>query len=302
MVRNQAGEILITRRPAHVHQGGLWEFPGGKCEAGETAQMALRRELWEELGIRVVSASPLIHVRHRYPDRSVSLEVFEVNAFHGHPHGREDQPLIWVRPEYLHLYPFPAADRPILNTLTLPPWYAVLEGWVTCERYRERFHALLDRGIKLIYWRARDLPHLDYQRLTEDFLSAAESTGVCLMIRSDSCSSSTRSVAGLHLNGIQLQSLHKRPQGWRRVAAACHCPEDLQRAESMGLDFAVLSPVLPTPTHSDTTPLGWNTTTEWLSRVVTIPVYVMGGLRREDLESAQNCGAHGIAGIRLFVE
>ena len=117
IVANAAGAILITRRPDHAHQGGLWEFPGGKVEAGETVTAALRRELHEELGIRVQAAEPLLHIRHAYPDKTVLLEVWRVTAYQGEPHGREGQPLIWVVPARLADFAFPAADAPIIEAL-----------------------------------------------------------------------------------------------------------------------------------------------------------------------------------------
>ena len=111
------GRVLVTRRPDGAHQGGLWEFPGGKVEAGETVTAALRRELYEELGIRVQVAEPLLHIRHAYPDKTVLLEVWRVTAYQGEPHGREGQPLIWVVPARLADFAFPAADAPIIEAL-----------------------------------------------------------------------------------------------------------------------------------------------------------------------------------------
>lgn len=118
IVADAAGAILITRRPDHAHQGGLWEFPGGKVEAGETVTAALRRELHEELGIRVQAAESLLHIRHAYPDKTVLLEVWRVTAYQGEPHGREGQPLTWVLPARLADFAFPAADAPIIEVLT----------------------------------------------------------------------------------------------------------------------------------------------------------------------------------------
>ncbi len=117
IVVHAAGAVLITRRPDHVHQGGLWEFPGGKVESGESPESALRRELHEELGITVQAAEPWLQVRHAYPDQTVLLEVWRVTAYTGEPHGREGQPLIWASPAELETFAFPAADQPILAAL-----------------------------------------------------------------------------------------------------------------------------------------------------------------------------------------
>src|SRR6185295_609880 len=96
VVSDGGGRILVARRPDHVHQGGLWEFPGGKVEAGETVQQALRREVLEELAIEVVQCRELIAVQHDYSDKAVLLDVWWVDNFRGEPHGREGQPWQWI--------------------------------------------------------------------------------------------------------------------------------------------------------------------------------------------------------------
>ena len=117
ILTDAAGAILLARRPDHAHQGGLWEFPGGKVEAGETVARALARELREELGITVQAAEPLLQVHHAYPDKAVLLDVWRVTAYRGEPHGREGQPLAWTLPERLTDFAFPAADAPIIQWL-----------------------------------------------------------------------------------------------------------------------------------------------------------------------------------------
>lgn len=117
LVVNASGQVLVTRRPDHVHQGGLWEFPGGKLEPGEDVQAGLTRELQEELGIQVIAARPFLRIHHDYPDKSVLLEVWRVEAYRGQPHGLEGQPLAWHSPEALASLPLPAADQPIVQAL-----------------------------------------------------------------------------------------------------------------------------------------------------------------------------------------
>jgi len=115
---NADGAVLITRRPDHVHQGGLWEFPGGKVEEGESVITALQRELHEELGVTVLNTEPWLHIRHAYPDKTVLLDVWRVMAWQGEPHGREGQPLTWALPTILRTFAFPVADEPIIHALT----------------------------------------------------------------------------------------------------------------------------------------------------------------------------------------
>jgi len=111
------GRILIARRRDELHQGGLWEFPGGKLENGESVTEALSRELQEELGIAVGATEPLLAVRHDYGDRHVLLDVHRVLHWEGQPRGLEGQPLAWVLPSALDDFQFPEANVPIAERL-----------------------------------------------------------------------------------------------------------------------------------------------------------------------------------------
>ena len=114
---DDAGRVLVTRRAPEAHQGGLWEFPGGKVEANETLLEALARELREELGVRVETTEPLMALEHDYGDKQVRLDVHRVTRWSGEPRGLEGQPLAWQQPEQLQDWAFPAANRPILERL-----------------------------------------------------------------------------------------------------------------------------------------------------------------------------------------
>lgn len=109
--------VLITRRAHDAHQGGFWEFPGGKVEQGESLRAALTRELHEELGILIGRTSPLLQVRHDYGDKAVLLDVHTVWGFSGEARGLEGQPLAWVVPRELPAYAFPAANMPIVTAV-----------------------------------------------------------------------------------------------------------------------------------------------------------------------------------------
>ena len=113
------GRVLIQRRAVKAHQGGLWEFPGGKRELGETVLDALQRELREELGITVDtdSAQPLIQIEHDYGDRQVLLDTWRIAGWTGEPVGLEGQPIAWLSPSGLDQFSFPEANRSIVAAL-----------------------------------------------------------------------------------------------------------------------------------------------------------------------------------------
>ena len=114
VIVDDSQNILIALRPEDTHQGGLWEFPGGKVEQGETVEKALSRELYEELGLGSIGCRPLIEIRHDYSDKSVLLDVWWVDTYSGQAEGREGQPIKWVSACALSDYTFPEANKPII--------------------------------------------------------------------------------------------------------------------------------------------------------------------------------------------
>ena len=110
------GRVLLSRRPEGKSMAGLWEFPGGKVEPGETPEAALIRELHEELGIDTWESclAPLTFASHSYPDFHLLMPLFACRKWQGSPTPKEDQQLKWVRPNSLRDYPMPPADVPLI--------------------------------------------------------------------------------------------------------------------------------------------------------------------------------------------
>lgn len=117
VIYNTQGDVLLAKRPAHKHLGGLWEFPGGKIELGETPFQALQRELLEELGITIVTAAPFLQLQHNYEHQSVQLDIWQVSQYIGIPSGQEGQPICWIKPLELPNWPLPAANQTIVAAL-----------------------------------------------------------------------------------------------------------------------------------------------------------------------------------------
>lgn len=113
------GRVLLAQRPAGKSMAGLWEFPGGKVEAGESPEATLIRELDEELGIEVKEPclAPLTFASHRYEDFHLLMPLYVCRRWTGTVRGREGQALKWVRPTRLREYPMPPADEPLIPHL-----------------------------------------------------------------------------------------------------------------------------------------------------------------------------------------
>lgn len=294
----RVSQVLLSQRHADAHQGGLWEFPGGKCEPGETTSQALRRELQEELGIHIQQHRPLIRITHHYPDRSVVLDVHGVSAWQGQVQSLENQPLEWVDIGNLANYPMPVADKPIVNAIKLPQRYAITPAQIgDPATFLHDLQDTLENGIKLIQFRAFGLADAAYQQLLQQTQAHCAAANAQLMLNGQSELARQMQIDGLHLNSRELNKCTQRPDGFTWIAASCHTMQDLQHAQAIGADFAVLSPVMPTQSHPDAEPLGWERFAQMVESS-TIPVYALGGMHNDMLQQAWGSGAQGIAGIR----
>ena len=301
VIRGDDGRILIAKRPDDKHQGGFWEFPGGKVEEGEAVLAALSRELHEELGITVEVARPLIQVRHDYSDKHVLLDVWEVSRFAGEPHGAEGQPLAWVSARQLGDYEFPAANRPIVAAARLPEQYLITPEGLDGPELLAGVRAAIANGIRLIQLRAPAMFDAQYRDIAVDV------QGLCagkaqLMLKGPLEWLGDFPAAGWHLTAEQLRKYASKgrplPEG-RWLAASCHNAEELELASRIGADFVTLSPLQATASHPDAPPLGWEQATELL-KGFNQPCYVLGGVGPQQVEQAWRAGAQGVAGIRAF--
>lgn len=297
VVTRKDGRILIARRPAHAHQGGLWEFPGGKVEAGETARRALVRELAEELAITVTACRPQLRVHHAYADRSVLLDVWRVTGWHGEVRGREGQAVAWVSPAELPDHAFPAANRPIVTAARLPERCLVTPPPEDPEAFLAGLEASLAAGVGLVQLRAGGLPEERLAALAGAVTALCHRHGALAVLNGSPDQARRWGMDGVHLTSRRLMALTERPapsELW--CSASCHTPREVARANALGLDFILCSPVKPTASHPGAAILGWAGLNA-LTELARMPVYALGGMVAADLPAAWNAGAQGIAAI-----
>ena len=297
VIRGRDGRVLIAKRLAHSDQGGLWEFPGGKLEAGEARLDGLRRELEEELGIVVRTAAPMLQVTHAYPHRRVLLDIFEVTDWLGTAHGREGQPLVWVMPDDLPRYAFPAANVPIIAAARLPRLCLVTPEPTDIESWLAALAAALRSGIRLVQLRAKNLDAADYLALAKRVVPLVQAAGAKVLLNADPSLVAMTGADGVHLDAGRLHALAARPfDSPGLVTAVCHGEADLTKAQALGVDALLISPVAKTTSHPEACPLGFERLAE-LARRANVASYALGGMTPADLPPAIEAGCMGIAAI-----
>ncbi|PTQ89858.1 Nudix family hydrolase [Agitococcus lubricus] len=302
VIHNPQGQLLIAQRPLHKHQGGLWEFAGGKVDADETPEQALVRELQEELGIQATEYRRLLTVEHHYPDKSVRLQVFRVTRFTGEAHGAEGQPVLWITPAQFADYAFPAANGPIIKAALLPEKYHItpephevggdLVAWLTPRITQGMFVCL----------RAKTLAKADYLTLAQQVAVICQQRQAALILHYHvDLLVDVPLAAGLHLTAQQLHSVQSRQDlglaAQHYLWVSAHNITELNQAWCLGADAATLSPIKNTVSHPEQTGLGWPYFVACVQQA-KLPVYALGGMLMQDTHLAQHYGGQGIAGIR----
>lgn len=322
VIKNISGEVLIAKRAEHQHQGGLWEFPGGKVEAGETVAQALQRELQEEVGLdcKLDEMSPLIQIPFHYSDKSVYLDVYEVveSQLDGYSNatGKEGQSIAWVNQSQLSEYDFPAANIAILNALVLPGFIAITPDVPTAEilSFIKQCITRKSNQPKIIQLRAPSLDKKAYIELGK------EAYTLCSVNEQNNVEAGAGSGAkrvklvwncpldwfeeqygdGLHLSESNQSNITSRPVGREQLfSLPVHSLEQLESAHELSPDFVLLSPVCSTPSHPGAEPLGFVLAKEIIASA-QVPVYGLGGLSFESYKDMREIGGQGVAAISAF--
>jgi len=301
MLRAAGSEFLLAQRPQGKVYAGYWEFPGGKVEPGETVHTALVRELHEELGITVTACAPWLTRVFTYPHATVRLHFWRVTAWDGEigiTAPLEHSAVDWQKcGKTASVTPILPANDPILKALELPTTMAITSGEIEgVERQLERLEEALDEGLRLIQVRDKGWPAAQRLWFAEAVTRIARQRGALVLINDDADIARRAGADGLHLSAPALAACRERPDfAW--VGASCHDAKELDHAAELGLDYALLSPVLPTPTHPEATGLGWPAFSDLIAGR-PLPVFALGGMKKDLLATAQGHGAHGIALMR----
>jgi 8-oxo-dGTP diphosphatase len=288
------GAVLLAQRPPGKPYAGYWEFPGGKLEPGETPAHALARELHEELGITVVRAAPWLVQEFVYPHAHVELNFFRVFAFEGEPASHDGQAFAWQDPHAIDVAPLLPANTRVLAALTLPAVYAI-----TCAGdpgdvpFIDRVRVALEQGVRLVQVREPELDRSQRDALARQIVELALPFGARVLLNGSAEDARRLGCAGVHWTARALAAATSRPRDMM-VGASVHTHDELMRASLLDVEFAVLGPVLATPTHPDAQPLGFDGFAAAVAGT-RVPVFALGGMRPGDLATALAHGAHGIA-------
>jgi 8-oxo-dGTP diphosphatase len=297
VLQRSDGSFLLAQRPPDKIWAGYWEFPGGKIEPDETAHDALVRELREELGIEAKIAYPWLTRVFTYPHATVRLHFFRVTEWTGKLHPHEGQQFSWQRASEVSVNPILPANAPILRALELPSLYAISNAAeLGVEPFMQHLQSRLEAGLRLIQLREKNFARAELRELARRVMALAHAHGANVLLNGDVALAHEVGADGVQLTATQLAELTERPAvQW--CAASCHSAEELHRAEVLGCDFALLSPVLPTQSHPGAPHLGWGNFAA-IASGSSIPVYALGGLRHDDMQAAWQHGAHGVALLR----
>ncbi|WP_414040324.1 Nudix family hydrolase [Acidithiobacillus sp. M4-SHS-6] len=303
ILEDEKGRLLISLRPEGKPWPGFWEFPGGKVDPGETPAEALQRELWEEVGVRVLDAKPFRTLDYTYPERTVRLHFYRVRHWEGAAYGKEGQEVRWLYPwEIPALECLPANLRMtaavLEESLPHPPLCLIadpyrLEPAIFAHAWRQALRA----GLQWVILRCKNLPDPALAPLLEALCAETLSQGGQLWLNhADPLPNWPRT--GRHLTQSQLDA-GLRPE--EAFGVSCHDGAGVHKAAQAGARYALLSPLFPTPSHPDTPALGTDAFVQ-LVESAAIPLIALGGLSAERVPAAMAAGASGVAVLSGILE
>ena len=303
VIQSNSGHFLISKRPAEVHLGGYFEFPGGKAKGEESFKIALRRELYEELGIHISSVRRLIHFTHCYSDLNIYFQVFKIIEFQGEISAMEDSDIKWVANNKLEHIRFPPANKAIIDTLLLSNLYMIADYAVFKDNLLDIVGKNLAQGIKVVQFRAQKLTRREYLSLAKKLKTLCEENSAKMICNCDMSWVSDIKPHGIHLNSRQLRMIadsNVESACQEFFSVSCHNKQEIEMANKLNIRCILLGSVHRTLSHPNARQLGWAKFNK-LCDYANVPVFALGGVNVEELRLAEAHGAHGVAGIRTFM-
>lgn len=300
--KDEAKKFLVAWRNQKQHQGGCFEFVGGKQHADETSYAALVRECQEELGILVKAALPLTRISHDYSDKQVTLHVYLVTAFSGQATGAEGQLVRWVTAAELLALPMPAANAAIKRLALLKPVYLISQSVAAMQgeqNWLDFYASKLPKHAQF-YVRDKELAASAYTQLLAELHQRRTDLQLIALYKHQSAVD-TKAVAGFHLahDEVLAADTLDRSEPYTYYVCACHDEQSITKANALGAEAMTLSPVQQSPSHPSTKPMGWQQFAT-LAKQAHMPVYALGGMCVADIQLAQQYAGFGVAGISLI--
>jgi 8-oxo-dGTP diphosphatase len=296
VLRAPDGRVLLAERRPGRDAAGFWEIPGGQIEPGESPAQAAARELLEEVGVHALELAPWRIYEHDFPTKRVRLHWFHVRRWSGEAKGREGQRVAWVDPARPTVGPLLPSNELAFATLALPNLVGVARvnhAPGAPEELLASIPSLAVGGLRLLIVRALELAPGQRVQLTRRLSQLRRGTGLRVLLSGTALEARQAGACGLHSSAAALAGLMERPPT-RLWAVSVHNARDLERANALGADFALLSPVLPTAAHPGDQALGWDGL-KAMAATSGLPVYAQGGLGPGDIETARAAGALGVA-------
>jgi 8-oxo-dGTP diphosphatase len=290
VVRDEAGRVLLAERTARQISAGFWELPGGKIDPGETPHAAAARELDEEVGLKAESLHPLMTYDHVFPTKRVRLHIFHVARWSGAPHGREGQRVAWVDPGSPEVSPVLPSNLRVLAALGLPPVMGVFDLRGDAGSILAQVQDALSGGARLLLLRATHWAPDQRVSVARRICGLAHRFGATTLLAGSALEVDRAGAGGMHSESDSLWRMHARPPV-RLWSVSCQDNDDLNQAQTLGADLAIVSPVLACATRPV---LGWEGVRR-LAAATGLPVYARGGLDAAHLGHALQAGAAGIA-------
>lgn len=300
-ILKRGNEVCLSRRQSQQSFAGLWEFPGGKVEVGETIENALKREFLEELAVETSDWKPLISFPWIYPAVAVQLNVYITETFQSEPQGNEGQQVAWTSIEELTAIAFPEANRGIVMALQLADKLMVSGVFENPDDALTRLQIAFENGIRLCQLRAKDLSADEFLPLAENAIKLAHDYQAKILLNGrPELLESLPGADGMQLASNVIFDYQTRPIAKDKLlGVSTHTPEDLEQALKIEADFILLSPVKETSSHPGHPGIGWQTFAD-LVKELPIPVFALGGMQPEDIEQAKKSGGQGVAAISGF--